>query len=170
MKRFTLQLYFLLFLSGVFAQDNLLSDSGTIATQANYQLILVKKNNPNRTIKLKKGKKIKVFYSDSIKLRGRITAIYKDSIVLSGKVISIDTLQFVSKQSVSATIVGNTIGTILIGLGISLAYDFKDYPSEAADYFILSAGASAPFFAMNFIKRRFNLEEKWDLKTIKIAE
>lgn len=170
MGKFTLQLYFLLFLSGTFAQDNLLNETDTVVSSINYQLVLVKKKNSNRVIQLKKGKKVKVFYSDSVKLKGRITTIYRDSVLLSGNVIPIDSLIFISKQSISATIIGNTIGTLFIGVGLIFVNDFKDYPEEAADYFVLAAGASSPFFAMNFIKRRFNLKEKWNLKTIEIQE
>lgn len=104
-------------------------------------------------------KKILIMTLDSIKFKGKLKIINKDSIQIKSIVIPINNILIIKKPVNAARITGNIIGGLFSYIGVAILIDFG--VSEGGPYFLLASALSSPFYAMNYVRRKYELNSKW---------
>jgi len=128
-------------------------------------LEISKLNSAGRKVKrISENTKLIVNTKDSLTFRGKLLVLSKDSILLKSKrdsviPIAITNVLIIKKPSKASKIIGNTIGGLFAYLGFALLIDLG--LEEGAPFAVIADGISLPFFAMNYIRKRYNLETKW---------
>jgi hypothetical protein len=104
-------------------------------------------------------KKILIMTLDSVKFKGKLKIINKDSIQIKSIVIPINNILIIKKPVNAARITGNIIGGLFSYIGVAILIDFG--VSEGGPYFLLASALSSPFYAMNYVRRKYELNSKW---------
>ena len=104
---------------------------------------------------IKENKYLIIKTSDSLRFKGKISIINKDSIQINENILPIAKIRLIKKPVLSTLIIGNTFGYIFTVLSVGL------FESQGVEEGLTVAPLALPFYSMNFIKRRFNLETKW---------
>lgn len=129
--------------------------------------------------RIDEGKVIIIKTKDSLTYSGRLVILNKDTILLRTKQdpkisvlmnnqmhfiyaetpIALSNITLIKKPNKASKIIGNTIGGLFAYLGFALLIDLG--LEEGAPFAVIADGISLPFFAMNYIRKRYNLETKW---------
>ena len=104
-------------------------------------------------------KKILIMTLDSIKFKGKLKIINKDSIQIKSIVIPINNILIIKKPVNAARITGNIIGGLFSYIGVVILIDFG--VPEGGPYFLLASALSSPFYAIDYVRRKYELNSKW---------
>jgi hypothetical protein len=104
-------------------------------------------------------KKILIMTLDSLKFKGKLKIINKDSIQIKSIVIPINNILIIKKPVNAARITGNIIGGILSYATVLLVADFG--LSDEGIFSLAAIALSSPFYAMNYVRRKYELNSKW---------
>lgn len=111
---------------------------------------------------------------DSINYRGKLIILNRDTIIIRTKkphneshekltkyehYVALKDVTKIKKPSRTSKIIGNTIGGLFVYIGAALLIDFGG--EDGAAFMLISDAFSTPFFAMNYIRKRYNLRTKW---------
>lgn len=111
---------------------------------------------------------------DSINYRGKLLILNRDTIIVRTKrshnesnekftkyehFVALKDVTIIKKPSKASKIIGNTIGGLFVYIGAALLIDFGG--EDGAAFMLISDAFSTPFFAMNYIRKRYNLQTKW---------
>jgi hypothetical protein len=104
---------------------------------------------------IKEHKYLIIKTTDSLSFKGKISIINKDSIQINENILPIAKIRLIKKPVLSTLIIGNTFGYLFTVLSVGL------FESQGVEEGLTVAPLALPFYSMNFIRRRFNLETKW---------
>jgi len=104
-------------------------------------------------------KKILIMTLDSVKFKGKLKIINKDSIQIKSIVIPINNILIIKKPINAARITGNIIGGFVSYVGVAILIDLG--VEEGGPIFLLASALSSPFYAMNYVRRKYELNSKW---------
>lgn len=111
-----------------------------------------------KQISLKQGSFIILKTNDSLTYRCKIEFIDSNSIRIKNHIVAIDNIKTIKKPVLSARIFGNTFGFLFTILSLGLI------ESQGVEEGLSVAPLALPFYSMNFIKRKYDLERKWKLE------
>lgn len=110
----------------------------------------------NKTKELKSGSNVIVLTRESKKIKGIFRTVGRDSILVGGFTFALNDLKAISKTKTKAALIGNSVGITLL---VSAIFSEKNYGEH-----LILAGLSIPFFALNAIKKKYDLEKTWKVE------
>lgn len=116
---------------------------------------LTRIDNGSKVKTIKENKFLHIKTTDSLSLKGKVMVVNNDSIKINEKILPIEEIRLIKKPVLSAIIFGNSFGCIFTVLSVGLL------ESQGVEEGLTVAPLALPFYSMNFIRRRFNLETKW---------
>ncbi|MCF8330408.1 MAG: hypothetical protein K9I37_08700 [Crocinitomicaceae bacterium] len=117
------------------------------------------KNNKERIIL--ENKKILIITTDSVKVKGKLKFINKDSIQIKSNTIAINNIVIIKKPINAARITGNIFGGLFSYIGVASSIDQYE-----PIYFLIGSAISMPFYAMNYVRRKYVLNSKWKAEIV----
>ena len=132
-------------------------EDNTLANDSIAFLLYTKTNSIlYRSRKMRDYSKAIIWTRDSVKIKGFFHIINLDSISINNDTIALDDIRSITKPNIVAKYVGNSIGIGLLALELATA-------KNSIFWGVLTVG-SVPFFAMNTIRKKFNLKDKWEVE------
>jgi hypothetical protein len=107
------------------------------------------------------NKKILIITTDSIKVKGKLKFINKDSIQIKSNSIAIKNIVIIKKPINAARITGNIIGGLFSYIGVAASIDQYE-----PIYLLIGSAISIPFYAMNYVRRKYVLNSKWKAEIV----
>jgi hypothetical protein len=125
-------------------------------------LKITRKDGENSKVRIiLENKKILVITTDSLKVKGKLKFINKDSIQLKSTSIAINKIMIIKKPINAARITGNIIGGLFSYVGVASSIDLYE-----PIYLLIGSAISIPFYAMNYVRRKYDLKSKWKAEII----
>jgi hypothetical protein len=121
---------------------------------------LTRIDNESKVKTIKENKFLHIKTTDSLSLKGKVIVVNKDTIQINEKILPIEKIRLIKKPVLSAIIFGNTFGYMFTVLSVGLL------ESQGVEEGLTVAPLALPFYSMNFIRRRFNLETNWKAEII----
>ena len=115
-----------------------------------------------REKRIKENKLIVVKTLDSSVYKGKVHIVNEQTIRMNSDTVSISDIRVVKKPILATKIIGSTIGSFFFGVGVSLIAQFPG--GEGFGYSLIADAFALPFFSMNFIKKSFNVQKKWEME------
>lgn len=107
------------------------------------------------------NKKILIITTDSLKVKGKLKFINKDSIQLKSTSIAINKIMIIKKPINAARITGNIIGGLFSYVGVAASIDLYE-----PIILLIGSAISIPFYAMNYVRRKYDLKSKWKAEIV----
>lgn len=107
------------------------------------------------------NKKILIITTDRLKVKGKLKFINKDSIQLKSTSIAINKIMIIKKPINTARITGNIIGGLFSYVGVAASIDQYE-----PIYLLFGSAISIPFYAMNYVRRKYDLNSKWKAEIV----
>lgn len=124
--------------------------------------------------KINEGQLLLFKTKDSLNYRGKLLILNRDTVIIRMKrphneslenpikfehYVALKDVTTIKKPSKASRIIGNTLGGLFVYIGAALIIDLGG--EDGAVFMLISDALSTPFFAMNYIRKRFNMQTKW---------
>ena len=157
----------------------------TINAQENaneIEVLVLTNAKSNKEVKIKSAKRVRVWLSDEVSIKGRLQDIQMDAIVIDNQLIALSQIKKIRIGSTGTKIIGGTImggGLIFCGIGVGIIAGANSAsgclgPAVTVIAGVLISGTGGFITLLGLpvflIGKRFDLEKKWKISTALMAD